>query len=63
MSLLEKLQYMKKCGVSMRAIAELAGCSAQTVSNWLNGRQEVSVHIQRSLEFAIEEFKKKMEGI
>lgn len=61
MSLLERLQYMKQNGVNMNAIAKLAGCAQQTLSNWLNGRQEISIHLQRSLEYAIEEFVKKME--
>lgn len=61
MSLLEKLQYMKENGVGMNAIAKLAGCAPQTISNWMNGRINISIHLQRSIEFAIEEFVKKME--
>lgn len=63
MTTFEKLHYMKNNGISMKQIAKLANCAPQTISNWMTGKTEISIHLQRSLECAIVEFKKRLEEV
>ncbi len=60
MTLLEKLIFLKENGIKMNAIAKLSNCSLSTISNWIAGREEPSIHLQRSIETGIEKFLEKM---
>lgn len=63
MSLLEKLIFFKNNGVKMNIIAKLSNCSLPTISNWIAGRDEPSIHLQRSIEIGVEKFLKKMKEV
>lgn len=63
MTVLEKLNYLKNEGVSISHIAKIANTTPQTVSLWMNGKKNISVHLENSLNCAINEFIKRMEVV
>lgn len=58
MTTLEKLFYLKEQGVSISHIAKIAKTTPQTVSLWMSGKKNISVHLENSLSCAVQQFVK-----